>query len=253
MSHHVFLLSLDMFIRRKPNRSGTYSVQVISKHNGRYVLEKSFGASSDELQLKVLEEKASCWMSKYEGQTIIDFTERQRLDDNRLIVEGVLDNIDKVLLNGPLLILDGIYDSIGFGLIEDSILRHLAISPVCQPMSKLATVSYLKSHFNEHVALHDIYRYMDKLHDTQREQIQQISVEHTRKILGGCIGIVFYDVTTLYFETAKEDTLRCPGFSKDGKTSESQVVLGLLVSMAIHCHIHCSTVHSSKDALCCLL
>lgn len=92
-------------------------------------------------------------------------------------------------------------------------------------------MGYLKSHFNHDAKLHDIYRYMDKLHRTQRELIQQISVEHTRKILGGRIGIVFYDVTTLYFETAKEDVFRTPGFSKDGKTSESQVVLGLLVSM----------------------
>ncbi len=226
-----FFLPLGMFIRRKPNESGTYSIQVISKQNGRYVLERSFGSSSDEIRLKALEEQASCWISQYEGQTVLDFTEWQRMDDNRFIAEGVLDNIDKVLLNGPLLILNRIYDSIGFGLIEDSILRHLAISRLCQPMSKLATVSYLKSHFNEYVALHDIYRYMDKLHGTQRELIQQISVEHTRKILGGRIGIVFYDVTTLYFETSKEDTLRCPGFSKDGKTAESQVVLGLLVSI----------------------
>lgn len=71
---------------------------------------------------------------------------------------------------------------------------------------------------------------MDTLYDTRREQIQQISVEHTRKLLGGRIGIVFYDVTTLYFETAREDALRSPGFSKDGKTAESQIVLGLLVS-----------------------
>jgi transposase len=41
---------------------------------------------------------------------------------------------------------------------------------------------------------------------------------------------MFYDVSTLYFETAKTDDLREPGFSKDGKTAESQVVLGLLVS-----------------------
>lgn len=41
---------------------------------------------------------------------------------------------------------------------------------------------------------------------------------------------MFYDVTTLYFETAQTDVLREPGFSKDGKTAESQVVLGLLVS-----------------------
>ena len=44
------------------------------------------------------------------------------------------------------------------------------------------------------------------------------------------LTIVFYDVTTLYFETSKTDVLREPGFSKDGKTAESQVVLGLLVS-----------------------
>ena len=42
--------------------------------------------------------------------------------------------------------------------------------------------------------------------------------------------MMFYDVTTLYFETSKTDNLREPGFSKDGKTAESQVVLGLLVS-----------------------
>lgn len=57
---------------------------------------------------------------------------------------------------------------------------------------------------------------MDTLYNTQRELIQQISVEHTRKLLGGKIGIVFYDVTTLYFETSREYVLRSPGFSKDG-------------------------------------
>lgn len=52
------------------------------------------------------------------------------------------------------------------------------------------------------------------------------------RILGGRIGIVFYDVTTLYFESAPQpdDALRQAGFSKDGKTAESQIVLGLLVS-----------------------
>lgn len=71
---------------------------------------------------------------------------------------------------------------------------------------------------------------MDKLYNTQMGLAQQISVEHTRKLFGGKIGLMFYDVTTLYFETAQTDVLREPGFSKDGKTAESQVVLGLLVS-----------------------
>ena len=125
-----------------------------------------------------------------------------------------------------------IYDSIGFGAIGDSILRHLVIARVCHPQSKVATVAYLKSYFDEDVRLHNIYRYMDKLYNTQREKVQQISVEHTLKLLGGRIGIVFYDVTTLYFESTPQpdDKLRQTGFSKDGKMAESQIVLGLLVS-----------------------
>ena len=73
---------------------------------------------------------------------------------------------------------------------------------------------------------------MDRLYMNQRERIQQISVSHTMKILGGRIGLVFYDVTTLYFESMPrpDDGLLQSGFSKDGKTAESQIVLGLLVS-----------------------
>ena len=43
---------------------------------------------------------------------------------------------------------------------------------------------------------------------------------------------MFYDVATLYFESMPQpdDELRQAGFSKDGKTAESQIVLGLLVS-----------------------
>ena len=109
-------------------------------------------------------------------------------------------------------------------------LRHLVIARLTQPRSKLATVDYLKSYYDEDVDLNRIYRYMDKLHSTQQELAQSISVEHTRGLFGGKLGLVFYDVTTLYFESATEDELRSPGFSKDGKTAETQVVLGLLVS-----------------------
>ena len=78
--------------------------------------------------------------------------------------------------------------------------------------------------------MYKIYRYLDKLNDRQKDIIQNISVEHTRKVLGGKIGVVFYDVTTLYFETDKGDGFRENGWSKDGKHAQPQVILGLLVS-----------------------
>ena len=230
VSRAYFLLYLGMFVRRKPNKSGTFSVQVVSKIKGVYKLEKSFGASSNEDDLKKLEQQANDWISQYAGQLSFNFSTSEEIDKHHADVESVLNTIDKVLLNGPFLILERIYDSIGFNRIDDEMLRDLSIARVCEPMSKLATVAYLKTRCYKDVALHDVYRYMDKLYNTQQALIQQISVEHTKTILGGKISIVFYDVTTLYFETSNEDVLRTPGFSKDGKTTESQVVLGLLVS-----------------------
>jgi transposase len=141
-----------------------------------------------------------------------------------------LSNVENILLNGTQLILNQVFRIIGFHLIEDMISKHLVVSRICHPCSKVATVDYLKSYFDEDIELHKIYRYLDKLSDTQKDKIQEISVKHTRKVLGGRIGVVFYDVTTLYFETDVADDFRKTGFSKDGKHALPQVVLGLLVS-----------------------
>lgn len=217
-----------MFIRRKPNKSGTWSVQVLDKRDGRNVLLRSFGASKDEDELQSLEREAREYIDGYDGQLSLGFPVDNHND--RYVSQQIFDSITDIRHDGPLMILGRIYDGIGFGRISDETLRHLVIARVCNPRSKVATVDFLRRHFSDDVKLHKIYRYMDKLYMTQRELVQHISVEHTRKLLGGRIGIVFYDVTTLYFETAREDVLRSPGFSKDGKTSESQIVLGLLVS-----------------------
>jgi transposase len=61
--------------------------------------------------------------------------------------------------------------------------------------------------------------------------VQQISYEHTLKILDNQMSVVFYDGTTLFFEIEDEDDLRKTGFSKEGKHQHPQIVLGLLVSV----------------------
>ena len=76
-----------------------------------------------------------------------------------------------------------------------------------------------------------IYRYLDKLSNQHHELVQDISVKHTMEVLDGEIGVLFYDVTTLHFETDTEDELRKTGFSKNGKHSNPQIILGLLVSL----------------------
>ena len=190
---------------------------------------KTIGSSSDTNEIEMLYFKGKKWILEQKGQRDM-FLEHTRNFEEKAVVSGFLDKVENILLNGTQLILNPVYENIGFSAINDDILKHLVVSRICHPRSKVATVDYLKSYFDEDIELHKIYRYLDKLSDTQKDNIQQISVEHTRKVLGGKIGVVFYDVTTLYFETGFSDDLRKTGFSKDGKHSLPQVVLGLLVS-----------------------
>lgn len=218
-----------MFIRKKKNRSGTTSVIVVSKAYGKFKEVKTIGVSDDESQIENFVREARRWIATQTGAQDL-FQQNIKEEEEKHLTEHLISNIENILINGTQLILDKVFELIGFNNIEDDTLRQLVVARLSQPMSKSATVDYLKSHFDEDVKLYKIYRYLDKLYDTQREEIQNISVEHTRKILGGKIGLMFYDVTTLYFETDKSDELRESGFSKDGKHSQPQVVLGLLVS-----------------------
>ena len=229
MSQHQKCYLYCMFVRKKKNPSGIVSIQVIDKSNGKYKVLKTVGSSSDTNEIEALFQAGKKWIvsHQYGGDM---FFEQARKEEEKQVTEHLLGNIENILLNGTQLVLNQVFKLIGFDTIDDQILKHLVVSRICQPRSKVATVDYLKSHFDEDVELHKIYRYLDKLHDRQKDKVQQISVEHTRKLLGGRIGLVFYDVTTLYFETDFGDDLRKPGYSKDGKHSLPQVVLGLLVS-----------------------
>jgi len=218
-----------MYIRKKKNRSGTTSVVVVDKSSGQIRYLATIGVSSDEKEIAKLCVQGKKWIAAHTSHVDMFALDEQKREEKQ-VTDYLLGNIENILLNGTQLILNQVFKLVGFDAIEDEILKHLVIARLCQPASKSGTVDYLKSYFDEDVELHKIYRYLDRLHHTQQEKIQQISVEHTRKILGGKIGLVFYDVTTLYFETDYSDELRERGFSKDGKHTQPQVVLGLLVS-----------------------
>jgi transposase len=218
-----------MFVRKKKNRSGSTSVVVVDKTKSKFKEVKVFGTSDDDVKIEALYQEAKSWV--YERQMGLNlFNVYQNEVEEHQVVSHLLTNIDQVLLNGSQLLLNQVFKKVGFDAIEDSIFKSLTIARLCEPLSKAGTVEYLKSHFDEDIHLHKIYRYLDKLYNAQQEKIQQISVEHTRKILGGHIGLMFYDVTTLYFEAENGDELRQSGFSKDGKHSQPQIVLGLLAS-----------------------
>lgn len=213
-----------MFVRKKKNPSGVVSVQVIDKSHGQYTVMKTIGSSADQTVVEQLVRQGHQWIARQSGQLPLD------LNDEVSQAEAFLKSIDQITVAGTHRLLGAIYDEIGFDQIPDSLFRTLVISRVCFPASKRKTAEYLSRYHFFDLDPQRIYRYMDRLYLTHKGRVQQISFEHTRRVLGGAIHVVFYDVTTLYFEIDRDDDLRKAGFSKDGKHRHPQVVLGLLVS-----------------------
>lgn len=213
-----------MFIRKKPNKSGLVSVQVIDKSSGKYKLVKTIGSSRDLTEVERMVQEGERFIREASGLQMIDFT------DYRTTYDQVLSSIQSHRLVGINYVLGSIFDQIGFNQITDNLFKELVLYRLVYPKSKLKTSEYLFRYEQKFYSEDDIYRYMDKLHSKQRDVVQQISYEHTLKVLQGKIQAVFYDVTTIYFEIEREDDLRKTGFSKDGKHQHPQIVLGLLVS-----------------------
>lgn len=213
-----------MFIRQKRNKSGVVSVQIIDKSSGRYKLYKTIGSSSDQAEIDTLVIKANYYLKQITGVQELDF-----LNTNH-IIQSVLNNITSHKLAGIDLVLGKIFNEIGFNQIKDELFKDLVLYRLVYPKSKLKTTEYLYRFSQKDYSEDDIYRYMDKLQSKQKELVQQISFKHTQTILGQEISVVFYDVTTVYFEIDNEDELRKTGFSKDGRHQNPQIILGLLVS-----------------------
>ena len=217
------LVSLGVFVRQKRNASGKISVQVIDKSSGKYRVIQTIGSSSDPSLVSELVKRANQWIENRHGNLQIDFSDDVRLS------KAVLDGVEGFKQIGLDLLLGKVFDQIGFNRIPDPYFRYLVIYRLAYPKSKLKTTEYLYRHHQLDWSEDQLYRYLDKLYATQADLVQRISYEHTRKILGESISIVFYDVTTIYFEIDQEDELRKTGFSKEGKHQNPQIVLGLLV------------------------
>jgi transposase len=215
-----------VFVRRKLNRNGTVSVQIIDKSTGKYVLYRTVGSSKNSIELEALVLQGKREILEVSKQIGLPFD--QKVEDD--FVETFMDSIDSFFLVGPELLLGRLFDEIGFNAIEDKLFRHLVITRLVYPVSKLKTVDYLFKYKGIAISVYSIYRYLDKLHKKQIEQVQKISLAHTLKLFDNKLSVVFYDVTTLYFEASDEDDLRKTGFSKDGRHQQPQIVLGLLVS-----------------------
>lgn len=215
-----------MYIRSKKNKSGSVSFHIFCKDGRKQVHVKSIGTAKGENEIKLLELKAHEELLSLKRQSSFEL----KFDEDEKFISTFFNSLQQVRSAGYELILGKIFNEIGFDAVPDDLFRHLVISRISNPGSKLKTVNYLLESFGIFYKIDAVYRYLDRLNADYKDLLQDISFQHTLSLFEGQINVLFYDVTTLYFEAEDEDDLRKTGFSKDGKAQHPQIVLGLLVS-----------------------
>jgi transposase len=114
--------------------------------------------------------------------------------------------------------------------VASKILKDIVIARIANPASKRASALMLEEDFGITIDLDKIYRMMDKIDEDAIRRIKNIAYKNTLSLLGQRIDVIFYDATTLYFESFSQDELKQNGFGKDGKFGQPQVLLALMVT-----------------------
>ena len=141
-----------------------------------------------------------------------------------------------------------LYDELNFKTIIENYskypaltkaLKEIVLARIANPDSKKASVETLASNFGVSLDLKTVYRMMDKITDKQIIKLNELVLYQTKSLLDDKIDVIYFDATTLYFESFTEDidnpdnkdeAIRKNGYSKDGKFNQPQVVLALLVT-----------------------
>jgi len=212
-----------MRIRIVPTASGKYAVQVVSKRFDKVTVHKHIGTFSTPEEKSKLLTKADKFIKDYTGQSdFLTLVASQRPFDMAITESRPIFVYD---------LLVRVYDKLGLNSYPDELIKDLVVARVYQPASKLETSDILSDLFGREYAIKTVYRRLKKgLEKGVKESFQESLIQFARLGLGDSLRLVFYDVTTLYFESIVKTELKEFGFSKDHKSQETQVVVGLVVN-----------------------
>lgn len=213
-----------MKIRVVSTASKARAVQVVRYENNRRIMVKHFGSCHSDEQLRDMLMVAEEWLKDHAGQLSI-FTED---NPNALLHLGHCSFIG-VHYTFFYELIWVVQQQIGFDGLGHPLLNDLVTMRIFEPTSKLRSIELLESCFGVCRQRKTYYKIAPHWL-TLTDEIEQRVADFATKTYGFDFDLVFYDVTTLYFETFEEDELRKNVFSKDNKSQQPQILVALMVT-----------------------
>lgn len=213
---------MDWKLREVKTKSGKIAVQLFKIQKRKRVNFKHLGSSETEEELQNLRQKGYAFINEFQTKITPLFEIKDAYFKNYKY-QGfnytyAYEFLEKTLHN--------------FNLqkICNKLLKDLIISQILEPSSKRQNLINLENYFNIKHNLNQLYKQLSKFNPEFKKKIEFEIIQIAKTTYKFDFSFVLYDVTTLYFESFKNDEFKLPGFSKDNKHNQPQIVIGLMVT-----------------------
>jgi len=214
-----------LHVRVVKTKGGSQSVQVIRYENGRRVIVKHIGTGNADEEIIALTEIARSYIE--------DLSQQPSLFANAPSPDGVVMLTQCKYLGFYYTflydVLYAIQTQLGYTVLVDDMLNDLVIMRIIEPASKLRSIELMETYFG---ITHRRQRYYESALKwlELKDAVEKQTLHFARQEYHFDFSLLFYDVTTLYFETFQSDELRKTGFSKDNKSAQPQIMVALMVT-----------------------
>src|SRR5690554_1823843 len=211
-------------IRKIKYSEGSTSVQVYKIENRKRVIVRHIGTARTPEELTDLTSLATDFIKKVSKQLFLfgDAPSSTIINIKQTDFIGVYYSFFHELISKLII-------RVGFDKLKNNFLLDLVVMRMMEPASKIRSISLLEEYFG---IKHQRQKYYDCAPQwlDLKTKTEAIAVKFAQTHYGFNYNLVFYDVTTLYFETFEPDDLRKNGFSKDNKSQQPQILVALMVS-----------------------
>ncbi len=211
-------------IRQIKYSSNSVSVQVYTIKDRKRVILRHIGTARTDQEKDALISLANDFIDKLSKQL--------NLFENK--GSGSIFNVSQTDFIGVYYgflyeVLSKLMIQIGFDKIKNPLLMDLSIMRIIEPASKLRSIELLEEYLGIKHRRQSFYESVSKWLDL-KGKIEKIATAFAIRNYSFNYDLLFYDVTSLYFETFQEDEFRKDGFSKDNKPQQPQILVALMVT-----------------------
>ena len=185
------------YIRSIKTSLSSRAIQVVRYENRKTIIVKHIGSAKTKEDIFLLKKKAREYIQKITKQIGL-------FDVLNVKQTGKILQVDKCEYLGfrysfVYKIINEVFRLFGFERLQNKTLLDLVLIRVLEPSSKLHSLELLDEFFGIKYEITDVYRQM-KSFASFKETVEKATIEFAKKNLSFDFSIVFYDVTTLYFE-----------------------------------------------------